>query len=256
MIGLYPLDQYPTTFDMTAWAVIARTNGCDHVRFRLNGKIDSRKYSEEIAWRRFGNILVPLCKLAGMTFSVGEGGNGRVFKYIYGHVEQCYREHGRIDLLKSTMPYKDKGYVTITLRDSFRNTFRNSNLEAWRRVEKTLKDRGVRVIVFKDCEVAPLSLEYRLAAYLNADMNLGVSNGPMTLCHFSAAPYITLNMAAKRPDGDEGYDPEALMASSGFPHGSQFSFRNDRQLLVWEPDTYENIMDAYDEMMQDRFAHA
>ena len=247
--ALYPLATYPTTFDFAAWVVIAKTSGCDHVRFVVDGPIAAKKYPEYIAWRRFGNILVPLCRLAGMEFSVGETiPGGAEFPYLYGHVEAAHRAYGGIKKLAQVDEFDKSGFITVTLRDSFRNAFRNSNMEAWNKVIATLTQRGKNVMVLRDCEHAPVILEYRMALYANAEMNLGASGGPLTLQHFSDAPYLTFNMAPKRPQGEYGYDPEALMASSGFSFGSQFSFRHARQQLVWKPDTFENIMEAYDEM--------
>lgn len=256
-VALYHLSHHPTTFDFAAWAIIAKTHGCDHVRFVSDGPIQTTKYPDYIAWRRFGNILVPLCQLAGLSFSVGPLMRGRQFPYLYGHVEQTYIEQGHIAKLAAPEERLLKpGYVTVTMRESFRNTFRNSNRPAWDRFVTTLRERGRKVVVIEECESAPMILEQRMAIYAGADMNLGASGGPMTLCHFSDAPYLTLNMAPKRPEGERGYDPEQLMASSGFPFGSQFSFRNERQLLVWKPDTFENIISSFDEMDEQKRAAA
>lgn len=254
MKAIYDLTKMPTTFDFAAWCVIAKTAGCDHVHFIADGPIASKKYPKDIAWRRWANICLPMCKLAGMEFSVGGHEEGREFTYAYGHVEQVYKHIGRIAKLQSVYDHGDSGYITITLRESFRNTYRNSNKEAWNRFAEYLKKRGKRVMVLHDCESAPLNLEYRMALYCGAEMNLGASNGPMALCHFSDAPYITLNMAPKRPEGERGYDLEKLMTSGGFPFGSQFSFRNADQILVWKPDTYENIVEAYEAITQERAA--
>lgn len=254
MRAVYDLTKMPTTFDFAPWCVIAKTAGCDHVHFIADGPISVKKYPKDIAWRRWANILVPMCKLAGLDFSVGGHEEGREFTYAYGHVNQVYRAIGRIEKLKSVYNPDESGYITITVRQSFRNAYRNSNIDAWNQFCDYLKKRGKRVMILNDCESAPLNLEYRMALYSNAEMNLGASNGPMALCHLSDAPYITLNMAPKRPDGERGYDLEKLMEKGGFPFGSQFDFRNKNQILVWKPDTYENIVEAYESMTEERAA--
>jgi hypothetical protein len=206
------------------------------------------KYSETIGWKRFGNILVPLCAIAGMTYSVGSIQEGLGFTYHYGHANDFYKENGTIAKLKATYDLGDRGYCTITLRESFRHTWRNANKKAWTEFRKFLESEGRRVIVLPECELSPLDVEYRMALYQNADMNYGVANGPMVLCHLSDAPYITINMNPPNNTG-KGYQIDKLMAAGGFPIGSQFEFKNDKQLLVYERDDYENIVKAHNRLM-------
>lgn len=247
IVAVYDLTKFPTTFDFAAWAVIARTHGCNHVHFIIDGPIAHGKYPEDIAWRRFGNIVIPLCKLARLTYSVGERRTGWEFPYLYGDVKRAYESVGRIERLQPTWVTDDSGYVTITMRQSFRNKYRNSNVEAWRKFGAYLESKGKKVVWLEECEGEPLDLLFRMALYCGAEMNLGASNGPMALCHFSEAPYITLNLIPK-VTGEAQYDIGKLMSKQGFGSGSQFGFRNERQILVWEPDDYENIVRAYESM--------
>lgn len=250
MTALYDLGKQPTTFDFAAFAVIAKTVGESHVRFVYEGKISAWKYPEYLAWRRFGNIVLPICRLAGLDFSVGERIEGQAYGYGYNQVKALYDRLGRIEKLKPTVARDRKAYTTITLRDSFRNKYRNSNLSAWNRFAEYLKKRGKEVMVLPECETAPLDVEYRMELYASADMNLGVSNGPMALCQFSEAPYITINMNPKSVDAQ--YDNDKVLAKHGLFPGSQLAWRNANQLLVWEPDTYENIVRAYESLMDER----
>ena len=247
-VAIYDLSKMPTTYDFAAWAVLAKSHGCDHVHFIADRGMAQKKYSPTIGWRRFGNILIPTCALTGMTYSVGSGQEGWQFSYHYGHVEQFYRENGHVAKLQQTYAIpQELPYVTITLRESFRNQWRNCNAPAWAEFRKYLESRGKRVVVFPECEISPLDVEYRMAMYAGDEMNYGASNGPLVLCHLSDAPYITLNMTPENNTG-KGYDLKKLMAAGGFPEGSQFSFRNDRQILVYEPDTFENIVKAHEAM--------
>lgn len=244
--AIYDLGKLPTTYDFAAWCVIARTHGAEHVHFIIDGDIAHWKYSKEIAWARFGTILVPMCALAGMTYSVGGREGGMEFPYTHGSVERMYRECGRIEKLKPVKQSSQSGHVTITMRESFRNQYRNSNKEAWQAFAKYLSERGEHVMFFPECEHAPIDLHSRMEIYASAKMNLGVANGPMALCIFSEAPYITLNQLPEAPPGT--IDVRRLAQVVGFPEGSQYSFRNDRQILVYKPDTYENIVAAYEAM--------
>ena len=247
-IGIYDLAKMPTTYDFACWAVYARTCGATHVHFIADKPIANWKYPADLAWKRFGTILIPITKLARMTFSVGPRMGGAEYPYLSGQLEELYKRIGKVELLRPTITIKNKGYVTITMRESFRTKYRNSNKEAWAKFEEYLKRRGKECIIFGEAEAHPFDLELRMAYYAGADMNLGACNGPMALCCFSAAPHITLNMCPKKPPDEDGYDILDLWQKQRFLPGSQFSFKNDRQLMVWEDDTYENIVKHYEAM--------
>lgn len=224
------------TFDFSAFLVSARTLGADHVHFRYDGKLQTKKFPEAIGWKRFEHIVKPLCALAGVTHSIGPGGDGIEPEAHYGTVEALYRKEGRI--WKFPLLDGPKGYVTVTLRNSFRNTHRNSS-PAWAEfIENLLRKR--EVVVIPECEDEPFSVEERMRLYSNAEMNFGVSNGPMALCHFSEAPHRTFNMQGGKLDTWH-------LGKTGFPFGSQFSFKNDRQLMIWEPDRIETLMRHVDD---------
>ena len=244
--ALYDLGKHPTTFDFAAWAVIARTHGADHVQFIYEGHIADWKYPQHTAWKRFGNIILPICTLAGLKFSVGRRIEGLHLPYLIGDVETMYKKLGRVELLKPVALPTQSGYVTVTLRESFRTRYRNSNIPAWQQFVEYVERRGKEVIVLPECEQSPIDLIHRMTLYAGADMNLGVNNGPMTLCLYSAAPYIMLNMMPVNNTGEKTYDMERLLRGCGFPPGSQFSFRTDKQQIVWEPDTFDNIVRAYE----------
>lgn len=248
-IAVYDLSKNPTTFDFVTWAVLAKSHGSEHVHFIADQGIADNKYSATVAWKRFGNILIPACSVAGLTFSVGGTKTGHTFDWHYGDVNNFYKKHGFIKKLAPTGTIPIKNYITITIRNSIRNKWRDSNMEAWKKFSKYLDSQGKNVIVLKDCELEPLDLEYRMALYYQADMNYGASNGPMALCHFSDAPYLTINMCPPTPS-DHGYNIVEHMAKGGFPVGSQFEFKNNRQKLFYISDTYENIVKAHKEMSE------
>jgi hypothetical protein len=209
------------TFDFAAFIVCAKTLGADHVHFRYEGEIQTKKFPAEVAWNRFENIHKPLCDLAGMTYTVGPGGDGIAPAYHYGTVEALCRKLGHI--WKFPMLDGPRGYVTVTLRDSFRNEVRNSGPE-WQDFINASKKR---VVVLPDCEHDPIPIADRMRLYANADMNFGTSNGPLALQHFSDAPYRTFNVSGTK-------ELQEHMNRTGFPVGSQFSFRNPKQLLIWD----------------------
>ena len=237
----------PTTFDFAVYAVIAKTLGYDSIHFATTG-MASWKYPPEIGWRRWANICIPLCKLAGLSFTVGPKIEGDVLAYHSGAVEKVYKTKGHIEKLKPLQEHPKKGYVTITMRESFRNAWRNSNREEWAEVAEYLMRRGEEVMVLEECENQPLAVEERLAIYCNAKMNLAVGNGPMVLCWLSEAPYLTFQL----PRGKEEKDYQALVQqwqNMKFPIGSQLSFKNDKQEIVWGPDDAELIIQKYESLV-------
>jgi hypothetical protein len=230
----YDLSVYPTTFDIATWIVMVKTMGANHVRFVFDGKMASWKYPEEIAWRRFTNILIPMCSLAGMSWKIEKTRAGFTTGYHVGKLNPLYKTHGHISKLKAVTDSKKRGYITITLRDSIRNKWRDSNKEAWEKIRRDLERKGREVVVIKDKEYSPLDLRKRMELYQFADMNLGVSCGPITLCYLSESPYRSFNLTPT-------LEMELFLAKGGFPKGSQFDFRNEKQKIVWEPDSYEVI---------------
>jgi hypothetical protein len=246
--AIYDLCKYPTTFDFAAWAVIAKTHGVDHCHFIIDGDIASQKYPKDIAWRRFGNILVPICALAGMDFSVGKREEGPEFPYSYGDVNKIYDHLGTVGKLETVADANLTSYVTVTFRESFRNTYRNSNVEAWSKFIQYLQKKQKDVVVFPECETQPIDIYTRMAAYCGAEMNLGTSGGPMSLCHLSDAPYLTFNMIPVKKPTENTYDMRKFLEKTGFPEGSQLHFRTQKQRLVWEPDDFETIVNAYEGM--------
>lgn len=244
---IYDLSKQPTTFDFATFAVLAKSQGFDHVHFIADQGMAGNKYSPSIGWRRFGNILIPLCALARMTYSVGGKMSGATIKHKIGYVNKLYESTGKIEKLKPTYSLDKSEFVTITLRDSFRNEWRNSNKEAWAKFKKYLEAQGKRVVMLPECEHAPLDVEHRMALYSDATMNYGVNNGPMILCLLSDAPYIDINFSPENKTGD-GYDMKKLLDWHEFPVGSQLSFKHDRQMIVYEPDTFENLVAAHEQM--------
>ena len=252
-VGLYDLANHPTTFDIATWCVIAKTHGVNHVQFVYDGKIQTVKYPETIAWRRFANILIPVTHLARMTYSMGPTDDeGSKYPFTTGYTIETYKRFGRLDKLKSVLPAPAGPYTTITLRESFRNKYRNSNVPAWMKFRKYLESRGKRVIMLPECEDDPIDVLQRMALYTGAEMNLGTSSGPMALCMLSDAPYIVNNICPT-DTFDATYDMEKLLRSTGYWQ-VQLPFANAKQLIGWEPDTYENIVREYESLMDERVA--
>jgi len=243
----YDLAIRPATYDFAFWLVLVKSQGYKHVNFQYNGTIQTKKFNKEVAWKRVGNLLIPLCKLARMSWSIVSGNDQFECGYSAGDATRFYEKHGGIEKLYPTTESGKSDYFTITLRDSIRNKFRDSNKEAWLEFADTL---GKEVIVIPDVEtgVLHLDLEYRMALYAGANMNYGVNNGPMALCYLSDAPYMSFNML---PDVPEGRALKEHMERDDFVN-KQFPWAHEKQRLFWQPDTIENLKEAQEEMFPAR----
>lgn len=160
----------------------------------------------------------------------------------------------------------EKGpFATITLRETHTPT-RNSNVEAWMAAAYQLQRMGLKAIVIRDtekfteeldepykgiiqtCPLASLDLDFRLALYRRADLNLSSSGGPFMLNLLLGLPYcFFLNVDTPRhvESGRAHFAPTtSFMTKQGLPPGSQWPGSGNNQRIVWKDDTLDNIMEA------------
>jgi len=142
-------------------------------------------------------------------------------------------------------------YATISLRQASYWPERNSNIEAWLRVAAWLWRQDIWPVFIPDtegaapegfgaCEPAAWDLDLRAALYEGARVNLGVSNGPMTLLPFLKARYLTFKILTPSATATT---PEFL-AAHGFAPGD--SPGGDGR-WVWAEDDYETIIEQLQE---------
>ena len=223
MRSVYDLSKYPCNFNFFEFLVASTTAGCTHVVFD-DSKGYKAKFPKEETLRRVESILIPACKLAGVTHEFGAG-TGYDPGYHIGVVLKAYREFGGIKKLRSPLPPKDIKY-TVTLRNSKRYKERNSHRESWLRFAEE-----IGALVIEDHDDKPIDLLERMAIYSGAEMNYMVANGPVMLCFLSDAP-----VTAFMKNVNEAYHRE-----HGFPVGSQLPWFTKRQKAVWSGDSYEEL---------------
>ena len=238
------LGDNPITWDFAAFLVQAKTLGATSIHFR-DTHLSKSKFgggpdnAAEIALRRYNNILKPLCGLADLPFTTGDDGEPAKSCWHLGDIDRLFKERGSIWKFKAKEDHGQRGYVTVTIRNSFRRLNKNSNRPEWDKVIKEIQ-KTKPVVVLEDCEREPIDVSKRMSLYQYADMNLGVTGGPMALLHFSESPYLVFKMI---PPGDDLWRQHFIRG--GFPEGSQLSFRNPRQKIVWGTDNYETIIKEY-----------
>ncbi len=158
--------------------------------------------------------------------------------------------------------------VTITLREHKHWQHRNSSTTDWLRFAHYLEDRGEHVIFVRDYanadeditgfETMPAASKnflVRAALYENAKCNLFVSNGPATLGLFGNRPWLQFVDV----HADEEYvqnRPDWWQRNHGLVKGEQFPWSAPNQRIIWQPDTYEHMISAWEETFPVTMAEA
>lgn len=240
---LYDMAVKPATFDIVPCLATGIARGARSVRFVL-GKWMPKDYSQAQAEQRFKSIILPMPALFGLPCSIGEP-EGTKYSHLTSSALMTYCDTKALG--KITMPCVDKGYVTITLRRS-RTSMRDSHDNEWRAFAKRL-DR--KVVFIPDYEQTPIGLHERMQLYAGAHMNFFVNNGPLTLCIYSDAPY--LSMRTIQGEGSGAASPK-FMAAVGIKPGFQYPWARPNQRLSYLDDTADNIAAEYAKMSDHRMA--
>ena len=245
-------------------------------------RIDNKPTSTSNKVFRLHNLLVQLCHIINASYTICHS-RDMAEQFCSGAIwpENCtltaprhaytYKQLARMSeitpLAKFTVDKesarfvkewtKSEPYLTITLRRTYGKA-RNSNDDEWRKFKSwaEMPPRNWRVVLIPDTEHAgvwwhngPGNLGavnpiIRHALYAGATMNLGVSSGPMALCHYGGLPYLTFNIIA-----DYYSSTAEFFSRYMFAVGSQYPWATDRQRLIYEPDTYETIRTAFMDVM-------
>lgn len=148
--------------------------------------------------------------------------------------------------------------MVLTMRDRKWSHGRNSDGGGWREFLNILRERGIPTVVIPDtervferadfgeygvpaCIPASVNTELRLALCELARMNFTVNTGPGTMLLFSKAPYrYFTNLDTSKESST------ALWEEIGLPPGTQLATDTNRQRLIWEPDSLENLLRELD----------
>lgn len=146
-----------------------------------------------------------------------------------------------------------KPLITVTLREATYAKVRNSKVELWRELPTFFPGHDFVFIPDtatlsrqsgpRDCALASLDLDLRLALYDKAVMNIGTCAGPMTICWASAdRPYLGfIEIFSTRDPG--GFVPtKKKMEELGFPPGSQWPWHSPKQKIVWEKEELPTVV--------------
>ena len=258
--AFYDFSVSPFSYDFLTFLCIARAFGCDHTVF-VPGERGYQKCSPEEQQYRLDHLLVPIAKLSGDVTVCKSREEAREFrpafpfsytleKPVQAHMFGILIRGGRARWLQAPDLEVPEGRVTITIRESRIKPLRNSNIGEWIKAAEQLEEMGYSVLFVPDTDnmqefgrfesysKAALDPAVRLALYSKSVLNLGINNGPMSMCSYSKFPYLVFRMQDERfPEQSSQF-----LAANALPVGSQLPWRNQKQALVWEDDKAENII--------------
>ena len=157
---------------------------------------------------------------------------------------------------------KQRKLIVITLRQYNYMTSRNSNVVAWANFANSLPVDQYFVVIIPDVEIAlqpkliQLSnfehflegcwnIELRAAIYEEAYLNLGINNGPMSLCWLNkSCRYIMFKIITENVP----QTTEQSLKKHGFIPNQDPPFIKPYQKWVWEPDHEEIIRREFNNM--------
>lgn len=218
--ALYDLSRRTTTYDYFTWQAIVQSHGADEIVFNTASGWYTSKYPAEECKRRFENYILPGPMLSGLPARIGRDG---VDYGTHNYRDLFGRDFRRF---KSPLPPRSERY-TVTLRQTERNAHRNSDVDLWRRFAKEI---GAYVI--EDHSVVPITLYDRMALYAGAEMNFGVTNGPMALLYFTDYP-----MAMFDAQNSKSWELHGITV------GGQIPWCRENQRLIWKKPTLEMLLD-------------
>ena len=259
----YDLSQHPSSFDAATWLIYAQmyraNRGFDKlaVYIKPGFRNDNLPMDQEYRDLMVKNVVEPLISLVGAE--IVESGNGDIdFNHTFRSVCNLYKSGIEIHKIRSKMKLKyDEPYITVTLREADHWPSRNSNIEAWLEFADNCE---YRVVFIRDTKyshaplegaitdpIASVDLEYRIALYDQAILNMGVNGGPMGLTSFMDCDWLWFGQL--NPDYIVG-TPEAFEAIMGVKVGEQLPWASPTQRMAWTGDSLEEIEFHFNEMMR------
>lgn len=221
----YDLSKRLTTFDFFTWLVHVQTLGATEILFDER-RIFSTKWDIAEAEQRVRKVLKPGCAFAGLPYRSVQGffGLNDLGQDIGSHMLQNL--FGKSFRKLQTVKPNGSARYTVTMRQTRHRPQRNSNREKW----LEFADR-IGAVVIEDHSVKPIHIHDRMALYAGAEMNFGVTNGPMGMLYLTDYPFTVFDCLTNV----KGFE------SHGIPAGGQIPWAKPNQRLVW--DHQDTMMD-------------
>lgn len=268
-MAFYDFSQSPYSWDFLSFLVCARAAGAEHVVF-VPGDRGYQKLTKEQQDYRLKHLLIPLCEEYTICESREQARSlvkpdafpdgYSVDNPLWCHMLRCvvnlpaiYPQKvkpGAAERVKDWL--NGESPVTITIRESPVRPERNSNIEAWLEAAKWMEKKGLHPVFIPDtegkirefggfpvCMEAAEDVNFRIALYDAAALNLGIANGPMMACFYSYRPMLMF-----KPMVDGHWECSAdYWVKQGIPPGVQPDWFTQGQRIVWFPDNPEVIIE-------------
>lgn len=284
-LAFYDLEDGPVSYDFVNWLVRARmeVSGPMHVVIvphegGLGGFCRHWGEHDEAAARwRLWHIVMPAAQLIGATICYAAsrdmaedllnlfGGwwptrRGERKTHTVGPIVDASRAGAKIPKLRATdqarkaalqwVRSKRRPVVTLTLRHQNTEPERNSDRAAWNAFAEYLSDNGFEPWFLEDgadalahCRGLPeLDIDLRLALYETAHFNVVGHNGPAALLFYSEAPFMQMGVGVPEHPWLRHYRSACRLEK-----GDNLPWFRPDQALVWEPDTFDNLVSAFEE---------
>lgn len=271
----YNISVEPICHDFVPWLVTMKmmqaregVEGPTHIC--ITRKEDEAKLAPENELYRnefIKSVMLPALTLFDCVHD-GEARNGRTYPMYSLQEVTTYAQEGEkvprlkapADALMAMRAHLQCEPVVITLREHKMWDHRNSDIGEWVKFAHYLEARGEKVIFLRDyyhadedidgfetMPVASRNLIVRTALYESAKCNCFVSNGPSIFALFGNRPFLTFVRCSE----DEEYPanrPDWWIKFQGILPPEQFPWSSPTQRMIWEPDTYENMVKAWEEL--------
>ena len=200
-----------------------------------------------------------------------------VADYMWTGITAAYLRGESISLFKEPLEYTEmvesylressisepRKVITVTVRETDYYKERNTNFSEWGPFLKELPDEKYRVIIlpdtarvwsknsffdeFEHCQMASIDVLFRVALYRQADLNLAVNNGPVTLGSLTGSPTLILKMASEDPASKPGW----LKYILGIEFGDQFPMLKMNYRIAWGPEQKDFLLDQFNSYIDD-----
>lgn len=270
--AFYDLSVSPYSFDFATFLMCARAEECTEIiivpGLRMvvgpDGKVrEFQKCTPEEQTYRMQHLLLGLCPTATVCktrdeakalwheecFPKGYTVDKPIASHLVGHLIRCMKIHPFMPeakpLKEATQDWPSTKLVVITMRETHIKPLRNSTIEAWIQAADWMHSIGLEPVFIPDtenpdrvfgghksCKRAATDVQYRLAMYERAYLNVGVNNGPMALNFFSRRPMLYFRPVTP------AY-PESTLEfwdKNGIPFKSQPAWFTVLQRIIWDAD--------------------
>lgn len=268
--AIYDLARAPASWDFVAFLVHAemerRACGLGKLEVSINaGPKDGFRddpfpaplYAKQALLEK---VIRPLTEIAGASHGSREV--GAAFPYIVEPIVRRYRDGEAVPTLSAPVWARDavrkhlggRHPIVVTLREAAYWQQRNTDMAVWKPFLKA--QRGNLIIVrdteraadpldgFETFPAASLDVNWRLALYEEAALNVLTASGPLNLLAFSDAPYLAFNLS------NSGYlSIENIEAMTGVKRTeNRWPWAKPTQRIVWEQPTTEMLFAEFERL--------